>query len=64
MRVFLLNIVQCRALVDFDLCAIEQCEDTQNTSLNTSFNNTNQSSHLSNGDRQNNVLFLKQHLRR
>jgi hypothetical protein len=50
--------VQCRLPVDFDTCVMEQCE---NTSLDTSFNNTNQSSHssrLSNG----NVSFLKRRL--
>jgi len=47
---------------------MEQCDDIQNTSLDTSFNNTNQSLHssrLSNGGGgggQNNVSFLKRRL--
>ncbi len=44
---------------------MEQCGEMQNTSLDTSFNNTNQSSHssrLSNSGVQNNVSFLKRRL--
>jgi hypothetical protein len=44
---------------------MEQCGEIQNTSLDTSFNNTNlssQSSRLSNGGGQNNVSFLKRRL--
>lgn len=61
---FCLNLVQCRPPVDFDSCVMEQCE-IQNNSLDTSFNNTNQSLHssrLSNGGGQNNVSFLKRRL--
>lgn len=60
-----LNIVQSRPPVDFDTCVMEQYGDIQNTSLDTSFNNTNQSLHssrLSNGAGQNNVSFLKRRL--
>jgi len=68
MKIFVWNLVQCRPPVDFDTCVMEQCGDIQNTSLDTSFNNTNQSSHssrLSNGGGgggQNNVSFLKRRL--
>jgi hypothetical protein len=44
---------------------MEQCGEMQNASLDTSFNNTNQSSHssrLSNSGVQNNVSFLKRRL--
>lgn len=44
---------------------MEQCSDVQNTSLDTSFNITNQStqvSRLSNDGGQNNVSFLKRRL--
>ena len=66
-KVFLFTIVQNRPPVDFDSCMMEQCNDIQNTSLDTSFNNTNQSLHssrLSNsgGGGQNNVSFLKRRL--
>lgn len=47
--------------MDFETCVMEQSNDIQNTSLETSFNVTNQSSHssrLSNG----NVSFLKRRL--
>lgn len=57
----ILFLVQCRPPVDFDSCVMEQCNDIPNTSLETSFNVTNQSSHssrLSNG----NVSFLKRRL--
>ncbi|CAF0767790.1 unnamed protein product [Rotaria sordida] len=56
---------QSRPPVDFDSCVMEQCSEIQNTSLDTSFNNTNQSSQssrLSNGGGQNNVSFLKRRL--
>ncbi|CAF4747244.1 unnamed protein product, partial [Rotaria sp. Silwood2] len=56
---------QSRPPVDFDSCIMEQCGEVQNTSLDTSFNNTNQSSQssrLSNGGGQNNVSFLKRRL--
>lgn len=44
---------------------MEQCSEVQNTSLDTSFNITNQSIHssrLSNGGTQNNVSLLKRRL--
>ncbi|CAF1132011.1 unnamed protein product [Adineta steineri] len=56
---------QNRPPVDFDSCMMEQCNEIQNISLDTSFNNTNQSSHssrLSNSVGQNNVSFLKRRL--
>ncbi|UJR36786.1 hypothetical protein I4U23_029499 [Adineta vaga] len=54
-----------RPPVDFDSCMMEQCTEMQTTSLDTSFNNTNQSSHssrLSHSAVQNNVSFLKRRL--
>ncbi|CAF0798291.1 unnamed protein product [Adineta ricciae] len=56
---------QCRPPVDFESCMMEQCTEMQNNSLDTSFNNTNQSSHssrLSNSGIQNNVSLLKRRL--
>ena len=60
-------LVQSRLPGDFDSCVMEQCTEVQNTSLDTSFNNTNlssQSSRLSNGGGggQSNVSFLKRRL--
>lgn len=60
-----LRLVQCRLPADFDSCLMEQCGETVNASLDTSFNNTNPSLHssrLSNGASNSNVSFLKRRL--
>ncbi|CAF2149550.1 unnamed protein product [Rotaria magnacalcarata] len=53
---------QNRPPVDFDSCVMEQCDEIPNTSLDTSFNITNQTSRLSNGGAQTNVSLLKRRL--
>jgi len=60
-KLIIILLVSCRPPVDFETCVMEQCNEIQNTSLDTSFNITNQSSQssrLSNG----NVSFLKRRL--
>lgn len=63
--VLILFLVLCRPPTNFDSCIMEQCNEMVNTSLDTSFNITNQSSQssrLSTGGANANVSLLKRRL--